>query len=83
MIGFIRKFFVNKAGKLADYSQSSFKLVSIFKVMDANHKGRTDFLTILCVLSLIGSTLLVVTGINQYREADLTSALIRQQMDMQ
>ncbi len=49
--------------------------------MDANHKGRTDFLTILCVLSLIGSTLLVVTGINQYREADLTSALIRQQMD--
>ena len=49
--------------------------------MDANHKGRTDFLTILCVLSLIGSTLLVVTSINQYREADLTSALIRQQMD--
>lgn len=49
--------------------------------MDANHKGRTDFLTILCVLSLIGSTLLVVTGINQYREADLTSALIRQQME--
>lgn len=49
--------------------------------MDANHKGRTDFLTILCVLSLIGSTFLVVTGINQYREADLTSALIRQQMD--
>lgn len=49
--------------------------------MNANHKGRTDFLTILCVLSLIGSTLLVVTGINQYREADLTSALIRQQME--
>lgn len=49
--------------------------------MDANQKGRTDFLTILCVLSLIGSTLLVVTGINQYREADLTSALIRQQME--
>lgn len=49
--------------------------------MDANHKGRTDFLTILCVLSLIGSTLLVVTGINQYREADLTSALIKQQME--
>ncbi|TAH05036.1 MAG: hypothetical protein EAZ17_01510 [Sphingobacteriales bacterium] len=49
--------------------------------MEAKHKGRTDFLTILCVLSLIGSTFLVVTGINQYREADLTSALIRQQMD--
>lgn len=41
---------------------------------------RTDFLTILCVLSFIGSGIGVLSGINNYREAELTSALMREQM---
>ncbi len=41
---------------------------------------RSDFLTILCVLTFIGSGIGVLSGINNYREADLTSALMREQM---
>jgi len=39
-----------------------------------------ELLTILCVLTFIGSGILVLSGINNYREADLTSALVREQM---
>lgn len=39
-----------------------------------------QFLTLLCILTFIGSGILVLSGLNNYREADLTSALVREQM---
>lgn len=41
---------------------------------------RSDFLTIICVLTFIGSGIGILSGINNYREADLTSALMRDQL---
>lgn len=43
-------------------------------------KIRTEFLTILCVLTFIGSGTLILSGINNYREAELSTALMREQM---
>jgi hypothetical protein len=37
---------------------------------------KTDFLTILCILSFIGSAVLFLQNLNGYREADLTSDLV-------
>ena len=49
--------------------------------MEQTSQGlRTEFLTILCVLSFIGSGIGILSGINNYREADLTAALVREQM---
>ena len=41
---------------------------------------RPEFLTILCVLTFIGSGIMILSGINNYREAELATALMREQM---
>ena len=43
-------------------------------------KVRSEFLMVICVLSFIGSGIGILSGINNYREAELTSALMRDQL---
>jgi hypothetical protein len=43
-------------------------------------RHRSEFLTILCVLTFIGSGIMILSGINNYREAELSTALMREQM---
>ncbi len=49
----------------------------------AEPKKRPDFLTILCVLTFIGSTWGILSGLSSYNNADVTAEMTRQMIEQQ